>query len=77
MTAEVWNRFQKEFDCLSRVMGDRDVVGAGWKSRVQILTLSVPFSLFEDSFTFQLAVKFFNQPKLIIKSTGRDRKIWS
>ena len=79
MTAELWNRFQTEFGCLSRVKvaGCQDVVGAGWKSRVQILISSVRFSLFEDNSTFQLAVKYLHQAKFIIKSTGRDRKIWS
>ena len=60
-----------------RVAGCQDVVGAGWKSRVQILISSVRFSLFEDNFAFQLAVKCSNEAQFIIKSTGRDTKIWS
>ena len=70
MTAELWNKFQTEFGCLLgfRVAGCQDVVGAGWKSHLQILI---------DNFTFQLAVKYSNQAKFIIKRTDRDRKIWS
>ena len=51
-----------------RVAGCQDVVDAGWKSHLQILI---------DNFTFQLAVKYSNQAKFIIKRTDRDRKIWS